>query len=50
MRAVTAGLATLLVIVVVVAVVAAALFRLVEGTSALAERVPAMAREIELTL
>ena len=49
-RAVTAGLATLLVIVVVVAVVAAALFRLVEGTSALAEPVPAMAREIELTL
>ena len=49
-RAVAAGLATLLVLFVVVAVVAAALFRLVEGTTALAERVPAMVREIELTV
>ncbi len=49
-RAVTAGLATLLVLLVVVAIVAAALFRLVEGTSTLVERVPAIARDIELTV
>ena len=49
-RAVVAGLATLLVLFVVVAVVAATLFELVAGTTALAQRVPAMVKEIELTV
>ena len=49
-RAVVAGLATLLVLFVVVAVVVATLFELVAGTTALAQRVPAMVKEIELTV
>ncbi len=49
-RAVTAGLATLLVLLIFAAVIAVALFRLVQGTSALAERLPELIRETQLVL
>ena len=49
-RAVTAGVATLVVLVIFAAVIAAGLFQLVQGTSALAERIPELVQELRLTI
>ncbi len=49
-RAVTAGAATLVVLIIFAAVIAVGLFRLVQGTSALAERVPELVQELGLTM
>jgi predicted PurR-regulated permease PerM len=49
-RAVTAGVATLVVLVIFAAVVAAGLFQLVQGSAALAERIPELVRELQLTM
>ena len=49
-RAVTAGVATLAVLIIFAAVIAAGLFQLVQGTSALAERIPELVQELQLTM
>ena len=49
-RAVTAGVATLVVLIIFAAVIAAGLFQLVQGTSALAERIPELVQELQLTM
>ena len=49
-RAVTAGVATLVVLVIFAAVIAAGLFQLVQGSAALAERIPELVRELQLTM
>ena len=49
-RAITAGVATLVVLIIFAAVIAAALFRLVQGTSALAERIPELVQEFQLIM